>query len=58
MEWRVAAAWQELYVVFAEEGEDGLRKLGWLDESQGKGVIFGRGDRGWEVVDVSEVVEM
>lgn len=49
--------WQELYVAFAEDGPDGLRARGWQDSSEGKGVIFGSGDKGWEVVDIERIEE-
>ncbi|OTB13261.1 hypothetical protein K445DRAFT_368700 [Daldinia sp. EC12] len=55
LEEEISKAWQELYVVFAEEGPEGLRKLGWGDLSQGKGIIIGVGERGWESVDIGEI---
>ncbi|KAI0113098.1 para-nitrobenzyl esterase [Daldinia grandis] len=56
LEEKISKAWQELYVVFAEEGPEGLRKLGWQDLSQGKGIIIGVGEKGWESVDI-EVID-
>ncbi|KAI1633699.1 para-nitrobenzyl esterase [Biscogniauxia mediterranea] len=50
LEEKISRAWQELYVVFAEEGPDGLRRLGWEESSKGKWIIIGSGERGWESV--------
>ncbi|KAI1416414.1 acetylcholinesterase [Hypoxylon sp. FL1857] len=55
LEKKISEAWQELYVVFAEEGPDGLRKLGWEESSEGKGIIIGTGERGWESVDIAMI---
>ena len=54
-EWVVSKAWQELYVVFAEQGPEGLRKLGWRDTADGGGILIGVGEKGWESVDLKEV---
>ncbi|KAI0386481.1 para-nitrobenzyl esterase [Hypomontagnella monticulosa] len=56
LENKVSAAWQELYVAFAEDGPEGIRKLGWKGLDEGKGIIFGSGDKGWESVDL-EVID-
>ncbi|OTA90440.1 hypothetical protein M434DRAFT_33595 [Hypoxylon sp. CO27-5] len=55
LEKKISEAWQELYVVFAEEGPDGLRKLGWEDLTAGKGIIIGTGEKGWESVDIAVI---
>ncbi|KAI5918122.1 para-nitrobenzyl esterase [Camillea tinctor] len=55
LEEKISKAWQELYVVFAEEGPDGLRRLGWEESSKGRGIVIGSGTRGWESVDISEL---
>jgi acetylcholinesterase len=44
-----------MYVAFAEDGPDGLRARGWLDTSEGKGVVFGSGGEGWEVVNIETI---
>ncbi|OJJ46827.1 hypothetical protein ASPZODRAFT_64683 [Penicilliopsis zonata CBS 506.65] len=54
-EYKLSRAWQDLYLAFAEDGAEGLRAKGWLDVSQGKAVIFGSGDQGWELVDSKEL---
>ncbi|XXG95525.1 hypothetical protein Hte_001789 [Hypoxylon texense] len=56
LEEKVSKAWQELYVVFAEQGPEGLRRLGWESLDAGKGIIIGTGEKGWESVDI-EVIE-
>ncbi|KAI1497529.1 para-nitrobenzyl esterase [Biscogniauxia marginata] len=55
LEEKISKVWQELYIVFAEEGPDGLRKLGWEESSKGKGIIIGSGEKGWESVDICEL---
>ena len=55
LEKRVSEGWQDLYVAFAEDGPDGLRKLGWNDLSSGEGIVLGRGEKGWEVVKLEEI---
>ncbi|KAI1380510.1 para-nitrobenzyl esterase [Hypoxylon crocopeplum] len=55
LEKKVSKAWQELYVVFAEEGLVGLRKLGWQESNEGKGIIIGIGEKGWESVDLEAI---
>jgi len=55
LEERVSHVWQELYVRFAEEGPEGLRKVGWKDLSSGEGIIIGRGEKGWESVSLTEI---
>ncbi|KAF4819254.1 Acetylcholinesterase [Colletotrichum siamense] len=55
LEEKVSKAWQDLYVAFAEDGQDGLRKSGWNDMSDGEGIIIGCGEKGWEVAALEEV---
>lgn len=55
LEEKVSKAWQDLYVAFAEGGPDGLRKLGWNHISDGKGIIIGCGEKGWEVAPLEEI---
>ncbi|KAI1387600.1 acetylcholinesterase [Hypoxylon trugodes] len=51
----VSEAWQELYVVFAEEGPEGLRRLGWGEVGDGKAIVIGTGEKGWENVDIKAI---
>lgn len=44
-------------MAFAEEGPEGLCKLGWEDLSQGKGIIIRTGEKGWESVDIEVIDE-
>ncbi|KAK7460182.1 acetylcholinesterase [Colletotrichum acutatum] len=58
LEEKVARAWQDLYVTFAEDGPDGLRRMGWSDMSEGVGIVLGGGEKGWEIVSLEEVDNM
>ncbi|KAH8890540.1 alpha/beta-hydrolase [Thozetella sp. PMI_491] len=56
LEEKISRAWQELYVLFAEDGPEALRRLGWKDVSEGGAIIIGRGESGWEPVPLSEII--
>lgn len=55
LEEKVSRAWQDLYVTFAEDGPDGLRRMGWSDMSEGVGIVLGGGEKGWETVSLEEI---
>ncbi|KAK1510631.1 acetylcholinesterase [Colletotrichum tamarilloi] len=55
LEAKVSRVWQDLYVAFAEDGPDGLRKMGWNDMREDVGIVLGGGEKGWETVSLEEV---
>ncbi|KAH8889184.1 acetylcholinesterase [Thozetella sp. PMI_491] len=55
LEEKISSAWQDLFVAFAEDGPEGLQKLGWNDASKGEGIVLGIGDKGWESVSLKEI---
>ncbi|KAK1448048.1 carboxylesterase, partial [Colletotrichum cuscutae] len=55
LEAKVSRVWQDLYIAFAKDGPDRLRKMGWNNMREDVGIVLGGGEKGWETVSLEEV---